>query len=552
MFLVIVCAFDALGAVPSGDAAGGSPAKASVNSDLRWRASFAVQLYSALEMPTFRSLEPWLFRTSLRSLQPLVTRFWREDCLDLMEKVLRVVDAQSASTGRVVAALAGWRTHSLDADISDAQLQQTVDTFRHRLKAAPQQQQAYRQQRRQQRQLTAVETHAPAGHASVVDNKQSGMDRSSSGVACGTSTAASIEDDEQHPPGAPNPPVPDLFFLSSSSYSTAFQTGKSIVAPPQHWTSGAAATAAAGALEDAADDPTSERGDAPSSPSSALSSPALQSSEHDAAALVALATADGSKTVDSRGSYTTHFPSPSPRSTSTRWSPPVVPTKQQAVPSHHDTLKGRGVAAASARTDLPTCVKKKKENKKRKRSSKQHSMRASSTAEPCSIRAASTVADAQLEEEEEEWTAEEETSQMGSDGESAVDDDGDDDEDNVGDEGDTLDEHWTTSCADSFASLLERYPLLLKLAPRCNGPTAEMQLRGGPAAAAGAVADETALSCAMIVYGLPAPSPVSNAAMRSELAAALVEPKVRKSVTLKLQTSKDGCVETRVREQQEQ
>jgi hypothetical protein len=287
-----VYAFDALGAVPPSSAAAaaaaGMPlqAKPSVTSDLRWRASFAVQLYSALEVHTFRSLEPWLFCTSLRTLQPLVTRFWREDRLDLMEGVLRAVAARSASTGRVVAALAGWRSHSLDCDISDVQVQATVDEFRRRLIEAPQLQQAYRQQRRQQRQLTAVETHTSAGCSPFADNKQNGPnDSSSSRVECEASPAAP----------APNPPALDLFSLSSSSRFAAFQTGELLVAPPPHWTSCAAAATAAATLEDAA---------------SVASSLALQASQRDAAALVALAAAGS---ADGSGPCSTRPPTPSHR-----------------------------------------------------------------------------------------------------------------------------------------------------------------------------------------------------------------------------------------------
>jgi hypothetical protein len=222
-------------------------------------------------------------------------------------------------------------------------------------------------------------------------------------------------------------------------------------------------------------------------------------------------------------------------------------------------LKGTGAAAAaaadaaaSAHTNPSTRVKKK-ENEKRKRCTK-HSARKSRAVKPrSSARAVSTAAGAQLEEEEEsaegEEEEEEQASLTGSDGEGAADDD-DDDDDHDNHNGDELNERWTASCADGFAGLLQRYPFLLKPALRCNGLAAEMQLRGGAAAAAGAAVDDTALSCAMTIYGIPAPSPISMVAMHSELAAAWVKPHVRGSAT---PTYKDGCVKpTQVREQQEQ
>jgi len=527
-----------------------------VGPDFRWRAAFAVQLYSALELPTFRSLEPWLFRTSLRTLQPLVTRFWREDRLDLMEQVLRVVDAQSATPSRVVAALAGWRSHPLDTGISDAQLKYTVDTYRQRLKEGPQLQQAYRQQRRQQRQLT-VEASNPSARPFLVLKSETGPSPSS---GASSSVAASISEVSLV---ALNPPLLDLFFLSSSNKASDFQTGGSMVAPPpQLWTPDVATAAVAPvpAFEEDAEGSMLNRVDAPRCVSSALTSLQLQSSEHhDAATLVALSIKGNSTALHSSDPRASNIPSLMPRRTSSRWSPPDVPVPvKEAMPSRRrDSSKATGAAvvaaaaaaAASAHATPPTSAKKK-ENKKRKRAIN-YSTRTSSTAvSRHSVRTASTASATQSEDDE--VTGEEAGQSDSSDGEGegVVNDDDDDSDDPVGDEGDVHNEHWTTSCADGFAGLMERYPLLLEHAQRSDGPTAEMHLRGGPAAAASsaAAADETALSCALIVHGLPAPSPLSRVAMQGELADSLVQRKVRKSVSLKLPTPKNGSAETRVRD----
>jgi len=267
-----VCAFDALGAVPSGVAATAASVPSSLpsaraHSDLRWRAAFAVQLYSALELPTFRSLEPWLFRTSLRTLQPLVTRFWREDRLQLMEEVLRVVDAQSASTNRVMAALAGWRTRLLDVGLSDAHFQQAIDTFRERLKVGPQLQQTYRQERRQQQQLKDGEVRALIGRASSLGFKQDETSLSS------CAAASSIGHDESRPPCEPTPPLLDLFSLSASN-SIASPTSQSIAVPLRPLADDTTATATVAVS--VSDEQTSERVGALSLASSSAATPSAQ------------------------------------------------------------------------------------------------------------------------------------------------------------------------------------------------------------------------------------------------------------------------------------
>ena len=76
--------------------------------DMRWRASFAVQLYEALGNPGFGALQPWLFDTSLQKLQPLVQRFWHVGHLGLMEKLLRFVVEHNVRLVAIEGALKGW------------------------------------------------------------------------------------------------------------------------------------------------------------------------------------------------------------------------------------------------------------------------------------------------------------------------------------------------------------------------------------------------------------------------------------------------------------
>jgi len=76
--------------------------------DMRWRASFAVQLYEALGDPGFGALQPWLFETPLQKLQPLVQRFWHVANLGLMEKLLRFVVEHDVRLAAIEAALKGW------------------------------------------------------------------------------------------------------------------------------------------------------------------------------------------------------------------------------------------------------------------------------------------------------------------------------------------------------------------------------------------------------------------------------------------------------------
>jgi hypothetical protein len=113
-----------------------------------------------------------------------------------------------------------------------------------------------------------------------------------------------------------------------------------------------------------------------------------------------------------------------------------------------------------------------------------------------------------------------------------------------------MDEHIFTSCKDGFAGLMQRYPLLLKPAPRTDALTAEMYLRGehshsGAVHARAYAADETSVPCALIIHGLPAPSHSSHENMRTELVSVVVKPNEPKQVLVN-QTFPDGSVELKV------
>src|SRR5665648_1262050 len=103
-----------------------------------------------------------------------------------MERILRLVHAQSASVGRVEAALTGWRTHALFGDVSDAQLQEIVDTFQQRMEVGMEQRTHKRQQRQKQH---ALETLAQSGDVLVA--LKSGQDGSYDFMS--TSTAATVD-----------------------------------------------------------------------------------------------------------------------------------------------------------------------------------------------------------------------------------------------------------------------------------------------------------------------------------------------------------------------
>lgn len=466
----------------SAAAAAASFAHIRIGAHLRWRAAFAVQVYSALELPTFRSLEPWLFRTPLRTLQPLATRFWREDRLDLLEGVLRIVEAEAATTGRVVAALAGWQSHSLDTDINQVQVQNTIGEFRNRLKDAPQLQQAYRQKRKQQRQLTHGVTDCASSPGSA-------------SAAAATSTIVN-----EQPVVSATSPLLDLFFLSLMNSATVSPTCKLMIAPPPPlW----ATTSTPASAEDAETSPSNRAGDSNLAPTS-LESQSVELSEHDAAALVALSASGSDISADKSGSRASIIPILSPQRTSPRQPLPAADSAEQAEASH------RGASASSCTSARPTSAKKKgKQKRKRKRTVAPH---------------AAAAAEAEVEESEVTSSDEQGTSD-------------DEEMEEVNEE--KGDERWTVSCADGFQQLLGRYPLLLKHAPRRDGPAVEMHFRASY---------ETALSCAVVIHGLPAPSPSSIAATRHELAAALDNPRVRKTVVLRLQPSKDGSVHIKVRD----
>ncbi len=78
--------------------------------DMKWRASFAVQLYDAMGDPDFVTLQPWLFATPLQKLQPLVQRFWHIANLGLMEKLLRFVVEHNVRQVAIEGALKGWHS----------------------------------------------------------------------------------------------------------------------------------------------------------------------------------------------------------------------------------------------------------------------------------------------------------------------------------------------------------------------------------------------------------------------------------------------------------
>src|SRR5665648_198504 len=284
-----VCAFYAHGALPSAAQGASSSSSsistlaASVGRHVRSRASFAVQLYAALHLPSFRALEPWLYRTSLRTLELLVPRFWREDRLELMERMLRLVHAQSASVGRVEAALTGWRTHALVGEMSDAQLQEIMDTFQQRMEVGVEQRTHKRQQRQKQQALEAL-----AQSGDVLVALQSGQDGSYDFMS--TSTAATVDFNTPRL----TTPVLDLFSLFSNTHGVALQSAASSVAPSltgghASATLSTSASAVLPHLADAAHG-ARERQDTRSPDSEAAASVLTeQTSKRDAATLVALA-----------------------------------------------------------------------------------------------------------------------------------------------------------------------------------------------------------------------------------------------------------------------
>lgn len=491
--------------------AGASPAPslgalaASVSSDLRWRARFAVQLYEVLDAAAFRALEPWLFRVGLTTLQPLVQRFWRADNLDLMQKLLQLVHTEGAGPVLVAAALANWRVGGAGGAMSEVDQQAVVHDFRQRLALSRSKQ---TERGRQLQTAMRMLDHAPplsgaTNAAQPVPARQFGCAAeppAASAVVSASTTATNFSTPQ--PSAAPSSSSSSLFdlFVSSAEHRCVAAPAPTAATPlafaqPRREEGNASSPRPSDALDNFAavaqetrSSSSDDRGslqlrdwtDAPDSKAAAAAMAALSSADPSAAMEVSSSPDVAEQTSDAAAADQGEQVSPAPRAR--KVSPPIstAATRRQSAGaaklrvSISPATAASGSTRSKARQSLPSAKRKHAEIEN------DHGPGGSSEAGETDADAAPTRASA-----------------LGADG-----------------------QDWRASCADEFAFLLHRYPQQLQESAAIDVTTAE----------AGLQAD--AVPSAMLVRGLAAAStsPLDDEAIQQELLAALATSDTPKAI----------------------